>query len=415
MKTIIKLYDNEPIYNVLITAVLNPEIIIYVVDNQSETENRNSTLFFLSALNPPVNAVFYKTDTSDIDSILFTLEEITKQHPECILDVTGGEDLVLLATGLFCAKHNIPACYYNKKTNKYNNVFKSENIIGDEQIDKFKIKDFISLAGGAMVGHGHFSVESSGLSEKEIDVLCDRALKYQKHWKALVLGLQQSKNELDEFAASIPFYVAGSKVQSGMLYDFENEGLIHNLNIGVNKITFTYKNIAVKKCMTDTGLWLELYTYNEARKKRYFNDQSLSVLIDWDGDELKEEKNLSELKLETNKYRPVIVPNTINEIDVILVKGISPLFVSCKTGSYNIKELKSEIGTINTITKRFGGQSAKPVLVTTSDLSKIDPFLYKRCWDMGVFVIEGGDLRSGKMGKRLVEISENTYRYKEIL
>ena len=52
---------------------------------------------------------------------------------------------------------------------------------------------------------------------------------------------------------------------------------------------------------------------------------------------------------------------TINEIDVLAMKGCIPVFVSCKNGMFDVNELYK----LNTVVERFGSKYAKKVLVST--------------------------------------------------
>ena len=73
-------------------------------------------------------------------------------------------------------------------------------------------------------------------------------------------------------------------------------------------------------------------------------------------------------------------------MDLILVRGATPLFISCKNG--NIGE--DELYKLNTVATRFGGPQARKMLIAadldqrdeTSDQSYI-----QRAQDMGVYLV----------------------------
>ena len=66
------------------------------------------------------------------------------------------------------------------------------------------------------------------------------------------------------------------------------------------------------------------------------------VYIDWNGGE-------------TNEL------DTFNEIDVILLSGFTPIFVSCKNGQVDDDELYK----LETVANRFGGEKVKTVLIAS--------------------------------------------------
>ncbi|MBQ3004644.1 MAG: hypothetical protein IJD88_01815 [Clostridia bacterium] len=65
------------------------------------------------------------------------------------------------------------------------------------------------------------------------------------------------------------------------------------------------------------------------------------VVIDWDG------------KLHDENTEKVL--DTENEIDVLMMHGVIPVFVSCKSSSVDSNELYK----LNTIAEKFGGPYAK--------------------------------------------------------
>lgn len=96
----------------------------------------------------------------------------------------------------------------------------------------------------------------------------------------------------------------------------------------------------------------------------------MSVSIDWDG-----------VISSKDKHKP----ETRNEIDVVLMHGMTPLFISCKNG--NIGE---ELYKLHTVAERFGGPYAKKMLIAT-DLdqtsSSTREALRRRAWDMDILLV----------------------------
>lgn len=46
-----------------------------------------------------------------------------------------------------------------------------------------------------------------------------------------------------------------------LLEQLEENGLIYSLSVDENKVHFRFRNHVVRQCLTDTGIWLELYVY----------------------------------------------------------------------------------------------------------------------------------------------------------
>lgn len=79
----------------------------------------------------------------------------------------------------------------------------------------------------------------------------------------------------------------------------------------------------------------------------------------------------------------------MNEIDVILMKNLIPIFISCKNGQIEIDELYK----LNTVAEPFGGKYAKKVLIASEidKMGKVGVYLKLRASEMGIRVIEDVD------------------------
>ena len=106
--------------------------------------------------------------------------------------------------------------------------------------------------------------------------------------------------------------------------------------------------------------------------KPVYNDVVNGVVIDWDG-ELHDEED-------ENEY------DTENEIDILLMHHVVPVFVSCKNGIVTADELYK----LNTVAERFGGEYSQKVLIATSiqSLGEAGEYLRQRAEDMNIRIIE---------------------------
>ena len=79
---------------------------------------------------------------------------------------------------------------------------------------------------------------------------------------------------------------------------------------------------------------------------------------------------------------------TRNEIDVMLMKGLVPIFISCKNGHVSMEELYK----LNTVAERFGRRYSKKVLISsTLEKSKNSEYIRARAEDMGIRIIDDVD------------------------
>lgn len=75
-------------------------------------------------------------------------------------------------------------------------------------------------------------------------------------------------------------------------------------------------------------------------------------------------------------------------MDILLTKGPTPVFISCKTGVPNTQALNE----LDVLRERYGGYWAKGVLATMSRLSHVNPSVYRRAADMGIYVLQQEDI-----------------------
>ena len=149
-------------------------------------------------------------------------------------------------------------------------------------------------------------------------------------------------------------------------------------SISINERVFSvsFKNSQVKKCLTVAGKALELRFYLAALEaiesdgSKSYNNVMNGVFINWDG------------KFGTKG----IGHDTVNEIDIVMMHGLVPVFVSCKNGIVT----NSELFKLNSVADRFGGKYAKKVLVASSlDEQDNAEYIRQRCIDMKIRLIEG--------------------------
>ena len=94
---------------------------------------------------------------------------------------------------------------------------------------------------------------------------------------------------------------------------------------------------------------------------------------------------------------------TRNEVDILLLKGMDSVFISCKMGPPSALALAE----IKTISDRFGAGRSKTVLLTASAVKGVNRVLSTRAKDMGITLIDRGDLGQKDLGQRLIKICKS--------
>lgn len=93
--------------------------------------------------------------------------------------------------------------------------------------------------------------------------------------------------------------------------------------------------------------------------------------------------------------------STKNEVDVVLVKGVVPVFVSCKMSTPTPLALSE----IRLLSAKFGGSLARTVMLTGDVLGDESRALKTRAADLDILLLDRGDLQSGKLAQTLRNVA----------
>lgn len=390
MDTIIEVYDKEPLFNVLAPSVIKPVRVIYIGARPITGKRLKKKLVRYFALrSPDTYAYFYPVNIYDCEDVQRVLSDVLNRYPDAVVDITGGTSTLAFAVGIFCAAHNVPVFAYHHKTNSFCNIYQCKAMNGVPCDPRFTVEEVLAMAGGMFLRHGHIATENIDAQLlQDIDTVFSLCYHEQGRWNHFVQYLQATTGGSERsLSVDAPLTVLNNagKMQFcdvELLEHLEEIGMISGLSVDEPNVSYRFRNHVVRQCLNDAGIWLELYIYKTAVECGCFDDVQISVIADWNG-------SVNE------------AINTINEIDVVLTRGITPVFISCKYGVPSTTALNE----IKTLTDLFGGGYAKGVLVTLSDLMDISPATYQRAADMGIDIIQDEDFEAGSVGSRLLAIS----------
>lgn len=385
MKTLIELYDERIIENVLGPESFHPEHIVYLCPPEvTENETRRKNLKqFLQSRGLQAELEFLSTSLYKSDRILHQLRKVAAQNADCAMDVTGGSDAALFAAGMFCSESDIPVFTYSRKRNRFYNI--SNAPFADELpcMLSYNVEEFFRMAGGTM-RKGRVDNATLGNYKNQIQPFFDLYLQHSREWTDFIIFMQRISQV--QHGERIPLSVSGSYVQKGehgsritanpkLLKGLERIGFLKNLCVADGeKVTFEFADEQVRAWLRDVGSVLELFMYQACKDTGIFNDVVSSAIVDWDG---------------TIGHESVS-----NEIDVVAARGVVPLFISCKAC-----EVKTEaLNELAILTDRFGGKGAKAVIATTEPCNAA---ARHRAAQLGIAVIDREELENGKAGARL--------------
>jgi hypothetical protein len=343
---------------------------------------------------------FYK---NDLKHILSVLQKLVKDDDKYVFDITGGNELLLVALGMVYEQNRDKHIQIQQvdfvKSTFYD--FDEDGEVVFDSLPQLSINENICIYGGEII-YGEAWEEKTykwDLNRKflaAVDAMWGFCNNNHRYWNTLVgqfdaltaMAKKHGKCSEDHLTFTAPkdkvdAYIEkqsrkkGFKLSEGIIRFFKNNGLITNISVKDDEISITFSDIQVMKCLTKAGQLLEIKVYITAKNLTrsngapLYNDALTGVLIDWDGADIDGSEK-----------------DTHNEIDVFLMHDMVPIFISCKNGIIKSDELYK----LSSVADHFGGVHAKKLLFAPviSDMKDCDD-LRRRAEDMGIVLIENTD------------------------
>ena len=385
MRTLIELYDERPLENVLGVEMFRPQRVVYVcpenVAGDKRVHRQLKEYFRHRGLAPELS--FVRTDVYDSESVLQRLRSITEQEEDCAIDITGGTDAVLFAAGLLSAERPVPVFTYSRKRNRFFDI-RNAAFAADLPCDvRFTVEDCFRMAGGSM-RTGRVDNRILDRYMDDYDPFFELYLEHRRDWTHIVTYFQRISQTAPD--AAIPLDVQGPYVVKGerasriqapekALADLEKLGFLQQLQITPGEqVSFRFRDHQIRTWLRDVGSVLELYTYKACLDTGLFDDVRTSAVVDW----------------EENKRDNAVS----NELDVMATRGVTPVFISCKTCDVKTEALNE----LAVLRDRFGGQIARAAIVTAERGRTV---MRNRASELNIQVIDLNDLQAGRIQKRL--------------
>ena len=388
MDTLIELYDESAIENVLSADIFRPKRIIYLCSAEimQNRERQNTLREFFKSRGWEPELIFMEISQFKTDRILRRLLTINERHPDCALDITGGNDIALFAAGMFSEKTGVATFAYSRKKNRFYDIVGADFAEDVECNLTYSVEDFFLMAGGTLLPG---RVDNGVLAKyaKDFEPFFDCFLRFRRKWPNIISYIQRIS--LSETGKKPSLSVSGNYTVSGefgsrktanevALKAFEDIGFIEGLKVESGKsVAFKFRDANVRAWLRDVGSVLELYVYKACVDVGIFGDVISSAVVRWDD---------------------VVGHGSVtNEIDVMATRGVTPLFISCKTC-----EIKTEaLNELAILRDRFGGEGAKAAIVTTE---RCNAAARHRASELGIKVIDLDELDKEQLTARLKEI-----------
>ncbi len=397
--TIIEFFDKSAIENLAGALLCEPERVIYVGASPRRMQSSIAIYRDILAARGITTELSYKTvNKGQLDKIIRTLCGIVQAYPDCVFDLTGGEELYLVAVGAVMERY--PGRVTCQRFHTGSQTLIASDAAGNTVAGKplrVSVKEMIEMRGGRVVTDPAqlsytYNWDFSGDFVADADKLWQICRKDTTAWNRQIraLGLlDEMQEDRTSLRVSIDKAEAVERLaKRGVRTDFlkllprlEAIGVISELCTD-GRLAYTFKNEQIKRCLITEGQILEIAiacrmrALTDKEGKPVYDDVRVGVVMDWD------EKDGD------GAYK------TVNEIDVMATKGAVPIFISCKNGDFYTEELYK----LSAVAGRFGGKYAKRALVSTAidRFGEKADFLRARMDDMHIACIENADAMSDK-------------------
>lgn len=386
--TLIECFDWEPVENIISCLRLQPKKVIFLGNEEIMRPSIRRYRAFLESKGQRTELVMKGVKMNNLNHIVSALKQIIEEEKECVIDLTGGDEQVVMAVGAVLASLDDNT---RKKVNvqRYNFLAGAPvDCDGDGKVipgedPLLSARELVALHGGIV--HPVAEQPPKSYSPSSLDPLWYLVREEPRKWNKLITALNEFQSRsFSEEEVYVPLSALSSAINDfdrkkamaqTLLHALEKAGAIDDKS-SKDAFHYRYTDPLLKLCVEKAGNVLELKVLLEARVlkengKPFFNDCMMGVTIDWDG-------------IVHEGYGQT--PDTRNEIDVILMHGVTPLFISCKNGSIAEEELYK----LHTVATRFGGSHVKKMLVATELPKKGDNPNYafiQRAKDMGIYLV----------------------------
>jgi len=375
MKTLVELFDlGNTIDNILASHIFHPERVVFLTDERSECITRIWEIErALKKKYPKMKFTIQPLNTSrDVEEVCGRL---LATYPDPVFDLTGGSDAISFAITQLCNRRFRPCFCIDWREGVILCSEAAEDYKNEFKMPDLELEDLLGANGATIFRRMHTTPPES--RHDAILEFFQETLKRPREWLMFCRFLQQAAAEANR--KRHPTVIQCKKTISdpnGRVSHFRPEfaqlalrlGFLKSLEITPRQVHMKFADEMSLRYLTSQGTWLELYSYITCKRTGWFHECEMSIVIDWDG-------------------IPQRKDNVVNEIDVMLMRGITPIFISCKTSVPTTESLNE----IELYAKKLGGAGAKSMLVTAASLDEA-PTVRIRAKELDLILVERKDL-----------------------
>lgn len=358
---LVELFDHHTIEkNVYQTFICDCDEVLFLSLKKIAEDERLALKHFLLDQVSHVKQVHFRQIS--LDKITDDLNLFLTNYDSVTLDVFGGDSILAIFLYQYGLEKQLPIIAIDIEQGKQfkwkmGKVEKEELVIPN-----LTIEQLMALRGGKLI-----KSKQPKYSPKQINTikkLANYAILNPEQWYQIT--------QFFALAKTTDFHAETARVleSNGKKYPYPESmipllteaNLIHIDEESSDHISYTFSSPEAQLLCRTKGHILELYLYLLAIESEYFDECMIGAEIDWNG------------------IFPE-VDNVQNEIDVVLRKGQSIIFISCKMTDLSVEAINE----LEVYANHFAGETCLKLIVCSG---KINPVYNHRCQEYGVLVIK---------------------------
>ena len=390
MTVLFEFLGSEPIENLITCMNFEIDKVIYFGYQEVIETWKGPTENYLQKYCGVEKTVFHPLSHDDLKSVIKMMRtEIDRERGlknQVFFDVTGGEDLILVAFGILSREFETPMHMFNIREGKLIILDDGASCRIDEVLQPRKIPfgldNLLEMRGGKINRRMHKEQKQITDAGYKRDITAIKAVidAHSDLWSAFSMFMGAHMIPGDDLMVSVQSSDV-TKALSGsdgkltkprqlnrILDELAGAGVLTDLVHQNGRYRFRYKSEYVKDLLCDCGSVLELCVYLDELETS--DECMVGVHIDWDGE------------IHTT---PGI--DVLNEIDVLSLKGYIPTFISCKSGNMKPVNTRNALYELDSVARKCGGKYARKVLATEKEISDVNA---ERAREMGIEVRVNG-------------------------
>ncbi|MGS4809978.1 hypothetical protein [Streptococcus sp. Z554] len=358
---LIELYDTHAIEkNVYQAFVSDCDEILYLSTRKIAEEEKLSLKHFLMEQVPHLKQVHFRQ--FNLEKICQELDVFINDFETVTIDVFGGDNLLAIVLYQYGLEKGIPIIAMDVDQGKQYAWERGKICDKQLEIPSLSIEQLIALRGGKLLKSRR--PQHKAEQNEAIKKLAHYAIENPEKWYQVTQYFALAKT--GDFHAETAKVLEGNgktySYPSTLIPLFIEANLLKIEEETSDSVSYSFPSSEAQLLCRTKGHILELYIYLLALESEYFDECMIGAEIDWNG------------------IFPEI-DNVQNEIDVVLRKDYSVVFISCKMTDLSVEAINE----LEVYANHFAGDNCLKLIVCSG---RINPVFSNRCQEYGVSIIK---------------------------